>query len=154
RHFITLVLPGAEARFAANDFAGIEVLWKRWSPTWRYTAADLAPVRNAFAAPGALKAALGYYRAAKFRTPAFLRTPVDVPALAIAGADDPGAPPELFERARRQFRARYEVATIPGGHFCHRESPDACLAALVGFLAGTERSPGRPLEGDPEARSE
>jgi pimeloyl-ACP methyl ester carboxylesterase len=135
RHFIGLTLPGAEARFAARDFAGIEVLWKRWSPTWRYTDADLEPVKNLFAAPGALHAALGYYRAASFRTPAFLRAPVDVPTLAICGADDPNISPAQFESARGLFRGRYEVATIPGGHFCHRESPDACVDAIVPFLS-------------------
>jgi pimeloyl-ACP methyl ester carboxylesterase len=134
RHFIGLKLPGAESRFAAHDFAGIEVLWKRWSPTWRYTHDDLETVKNLFAAPGALHAALGYYRAAQLRTPAFLREPIRVPTLAIAGADDPGAPLALFEGARRQFRARYEIATIPGGHFCHRESPDACVDAILRFL--------------------
>lgn len=134
RHFLTLVMPGAEARFAANDYAGVEVLWKRWSPTWRYTAAELDAAKNQLAAPGALDAALGYYRAARIRTPDFLHAPVEVPTLTIAGADDPGIRPAAFEQVRDQFRAGYQVATIAGGHFCHRESPAACAAAIVEFL--------------------
>ncbi len=134
RHFITLSLPGAEARFAANDYAMVEVLYRRWSPTWKYTADDLDATKNLLAAPGALHAALGYYRASRFRTPDFLRTPVEVPTLTIAGADDPGLLPPAFEQVRGQFRAGYQVATIAGGHFCHRESPTACLDAIVGFL--------------------
>lgn len=135
RHFLTLAMPGAEARFAADDYAGVEVLWRRWSPTWRYTAAELDAAKNQLAAPGALHAALGYYRAARIKTPEFLRAPVEVPTLAIAGADDPGVQPAVFEAARAQFRAGYQVATIPGGHFCHRESPAACVAAIAKFLA-------------------
>jgi pimeloyl-ACP methyl ester carboxylesterase len=135
RHFITLKLPGAERRFAADDYAMVEVLYRRWSPTWNYTEADLDAAKNLLAAPGALHAALGYYRAAEIRTPGFLRALVDVPTLAIAGADDPNASPALFESVRRQFRAPYQVTAIPGGHFCHRESPRECLAAILPFLA-------------------
>ena len=29
---------------------------------------------------------------------------------------------------------RYEVVSIPGGHFCHRESPDAFMKAVAPFL--------------------
>ena len=110
------------------------MLVRRWSPTWRYTPEDLEPVRNAFAAPGCLHAALGYYRAVHYRVPSFLKRPVEVPALVVGGTDDPGCPPELFERARPQYRNGYRVAMIPGGHFCHRESPQAFLDALLPFL--------------------
>ena len=41
RHFFTLRLPGAARRFARNDYAGVDLLYRRWSPTWRYTAEDL-----------------------------------------------------------------------------------------------------------------
>jgi len=135
RHVFALSLPGAARRFAAGDYAMVDVLCRRWSPTWQFTPADLEPVKNALAAPGALDATLGYYRAARVRTPEFLRAPVRVPVLAIAGADDPAAPPALFERARSQFTAGYRVASIPGGHFCHRESPAACLDAILAFLS-------------------
>ncbi len=134
RHFLSLRFPGAEARFAANDFAMIEVLWRRWSPTWRYGPADLAPVKQALAEPGRVHAALGYYRAAAVRTPAFLQAPVQVPSLAVAGTDDPSVPLSSFEAARRQYRAGYQIAAVRGGHFCHRESPRAVIDALVSFL--------------------
>jgi len=135
RHFFTLVLPRAAARFAAADYAMVDVLCKRWSPTWQFTPADLEPAKNVLAAPGALDAALGYYRAARIRTPEFLRAPVTVRTLNIAGADDPGAPPAMFEGTRALYRAGYELAVVRGGHFCHRESPADCVAAIVPFLA-------------------
>jgi len=135
RHFISLALPGAESRFAAHDYAMVDELCRRWSPTWQFGPDELEPVKNAFAAPGALAAALGYYRAARFRTPEFLRAPVTVPALNIAGADDPNVSPAVFEQTRAHYRAGFDLAVVRGGHFCHRESPAACLAAIVPFLA-------------------
>jgi pimeloyl-ACP methyl ester carboxylesterase len=134
RHVMTLSIPGAAKRFARGDYAGIEELYRRWSPTWQWTDADLEPVKNSFAAEGCLDAALGYYRAGKVITPDFMRAPVTVPALSIAGADDPGVRPEVFESARAQFSGGYEVVAIPGGHFCHRESPRAFLDAVIPFL--------------------
>jgi pimeloyl-ACP methyl ester carboxylesterase len=134
RHFVVLRLPGAVVRFARNDFAGVAHLCSRWSPTWRFTPEDLEPVKNAFAAPGCLGAALGYYRAAEFRVPAFMRSRVAVPTLSIAGADDPNITPAAFEAARSQFSGRYEVAAIPGGHFCHREAPEKFLEVVLPFI--------------------
>jgi pimeloyl-ACP methyl ester carboxylesterase len=135
RHFFSLTLPGAEARFARDDYAMVDHLCRRWSPTWRFTVEDLEPVKNAFAAPGCLHAALGYYRAAKYSTPDFMRGPIDVPTLNIAGGDDPNVSPAVYERTRKHYRGRFEVVTISGGHFCHRESPEQLLAALIPFLA-------------------
>lgn len=134
RHFLALTLPGGEARFAADDFAMAEVLCRRWSPTWKLAPEDLEPVKNALAAPGSLHAALGYYRAAAPFTPPFMRSPIEVPALCIAGADDPSVRRADFESTRSFFKGPFALAEIPGGHFCHRESPEACLEALAGFL--------------------
>jgi pimeloyl-ACP methyl ester carboxylesterase len=136
RHFGTLTLPGAERRFARRDFQMVDELCRRWSPTWRFTAADLEPVKNAFAAPGSLHAALGYYRAVSMRTPPFLRAPVEVDALAIAGSDDPSVAPESFESVRPHFTRGYRVQAIPGGHFCHRESPETFSSQVIPFLRG------------------
>lgn len=134
RHFIALSLPGAVGRFCADDFAMVDVYCKRWSPTWSFTPDDMRKVKESFAAPGSANAAIGYYRAVSALTPKFMQGRIAVPTLAIAGAQDPAVAPADFERARRQFTSRYEVAVIPGGHFCHRESPDAFLAAVTGFL--------------------
>jgi pimeloyl-ACP methyl ester carboxylesterase len=113
----------------------VETLWRRWSPAWQFERSDLEPVKNAFAAPGCLHAALGYYRAATVRAPRLLRAPIRLATLSIVGADDPGVKSEVFESVRHHYRQQYEVATVPGGHFCHRESPKAVLDALLSFLA-------------------
>lgn len=136
RHFVTLRLPGAEGRFAADDFSGIEMFWRRWSPTWKYTAEELQAVKETFAKPGVVHAALGYYRAAQFLPADFLRKPISVPTLMIAGGDDPGVSPQVFEASRKQFSGHCQVVTVPGGHFCHRESPKEVVEAIVAFLNG------------------
>lgn len=134
RHFVTLRLPGAVGRFCANDFAMVDELCRRWSPAWRPTPEELRPVKQAFAQPGSANAALGYYRAVSPFTPPFMKARIAVPTLAVCGDADPAVTPGDFERARRQFSGRYEVAVIGGGHFCHRESPEAFVAAVTKFL--------------------
>ena len=135
RHFVTLNLPGAEARFAANDFDQMEMLIHRWSPTWLFTADELAPVKACFREPGTVHASLGYYRASKVATPELLKARVTVPTLCVAGGDDPGVDPATYEATRKHFTGRFEVAVIPGGHFCHRESGAELLPKLLAHLA-------------------
>jgi len=132
RHFIGLTLPGAEARFARNDLAAVEMLMERWSPRWRPSEGDLAPIKECLRQ--STHAALGYYRAASLRTPAIMKAPITAPMLYIAGLDDPAVTVADFERTRAHFQAGLEIAAIPGGHFCHREAPEACVEALLRHL--------------------
>ncbi len=135
RHFATLRLPGAEKRFARDDFAELEVFIRRWSPTWQFTAAELAPIKACFARPGTVHATLGYYRAASVLLPAFMKQRIAVPTLNFAGADDPGVSPAVYEATRKHYSGAFEVAVIPGGHFCHREAPEALITKLLSHLA-------------------
>ena len=57
--------------------------------------------------------------------------------------------PAAFEQVRDQFRAGYQVVTIGGGHFCHRESPAACAAAIVEFLGARPISALSPVATPP-----
>jgi pimeloyl-ACP methyl ester carboxylesterase len=132
RHFLTLRLPGAARRFARNNHAGVDVLCRRWSPTWQFTPADLADVKRAYSEPGSLDAALGYYRA--YGPPAdFLRTKLPMPTLAFAGKEDI-APVPAFHAAKRAFTGPYEVCELQCGHFPHRERPAEVLERLLDFL--------------------
>ncbi len=135
RHFVTYRLPGAVERFAKGDYADIEVMFKRWSPTWNYGPSDVEPVKEAFRQPGCLDAALGYYRGIPLVPPAWLKNArLTMPTLVFAGKDDPIIGPSAFERGRRVTDSTYEVAAVSGGHFMHRESPDEVLAHLIPFL--------------------
>jgi pimeloyl-ACP methyl ester carboxylesterase len=134
RHFALFQLPGATDRFLKNDYAQVGELFKRWSPTWKYTEADVQGVRETLPTRENANAAFGYYRSISVTTPKFMRAKITVPSLCILGSDDPNVDREMGERARKQFEGPYEVAMIPGGHFCHREAPDAFLAAALPFL--------------------
>ncbi len=135
RHFATLRLPGAEERFERDDFAQLERLIRRWSPTWKFTAAELAPIKDCFRRPGTVHDALGYYRAASVLLPPFMRPRIAVPTLNFAGAEDPGVSPAVYEATRKHYSGAFEVTVIPGGHFCHREAPDLLIAKLLAHLS-------------------
>lgn len=134
RHFIYFKFPGAVRRFQSDDFAHIRVLYERWSPTWDVPETELEATKNTFAAPGSANAALGYYRELTPRRLEVFRPKIDVPTLVVAGVDDPALTVDDYERARRKFTRGYEVCGLPGGHFVHRESPEAFIRELLAFL--------------------
>lgn len=133
RHFFTFKLPGAAKRFAANDYAQLDELVRRWGPTWDFGAEEMEPTKNALSAPGSCDAAIGYYRKLA-PPPKWMKGKISVPTLAVAGDDDPALTPADYEAARRRFSGPYSVATIKGGHFCHVEDPTAFQTALLEFL--------------------
>jgi pimeloyl-ACP methyl ester carboxylesterase len=135
RHFFTLSRPGAAARIRAGNFEHIDELVQRWSGPWKVPPGETDAVKAAFREPGCLEAALGYYRALRLRLPAGQRRKVRVPAAAFAGTTDV-LPPSAYERARSRYADRYEVVTMPGGHFMHREHPEVFVKELVRLLVG------------------
>jgi pimeloyl-ACP methyl ester carboxylesterase len=134
RHFLAYKLPGASRRFAANDFAALPAIYARWSPDWRPSTDEFMAVRECFARPESLDAALGYYRALSFRVPAFLRRPIEVDTVVFAGKGDRLIAPAVYGRARRMFTKSYVVEEIPGGHFLHREHPDVFAERLLAHV--------------------
>jgi pimeloyl-ACP methyl ester carboxylesterase len=134
RHFAAYKLPGAARRFAAHDFAALPEIYRRWSPTWSPAPSEFAAVRACFADPASLDAAFCMYRAVPLRPPPHLRRPIAVPTVVFAGADDPLVAMGAYERARRWFGGDYAVEVLPGGHFLHREHPDAFAARLLDRL--------------------
>ncbi len=130
RHFVTLSRPGAAARLRAEHLAYIDELVRRWSPGWSVPVGETDAVKKAFREPGCLEAALGYYRAQRPWLPAALRGKITVPAAAFAGDTDI-VPPAAYERARAWYTGPYEIVTMPGGHFMHREHPDRFASELL-----------------------
>ncbi|MEN0063318.1 MAG: alpha/beta hydrolase [Myxococcota bacterium] len=134
RHFIGLRLPGA-AGWLKRD--GVDRLVRRWSPTWDFGPEETAPVKECFAHPESLRAAIGYYRGGPpGREVEGFRGKISVPTLAISGEDDPGVTPDDFAFAQRKFTGSYNVIVLPGGHFVHRESPEGTREAILKFAAG------------------
>lgn len=142
--------PDAERRLAAKDWALVEQLWRDWSPGWRFTPADIAPVKAALAAEGP-EAALAYYRALP-RTllrppPGALRTVfarTRVPTRMVAGAQDGCMRAAGFAHGERAFSGPWDLITLDAaGHFMHREQPAAFAAAVTEWL-GLHAPPARP----------
>lgn len=130
-----------EATLPKDNFAWVEnVLWRRWSPTWDFTDADILPVKANLADPRRLKAAIAYYRG----IPAFVANPanlrvafaaVQVPTLAIYGSEDGCIGREMFEKQEKYYRAGLECFEMQGrGHFMQAEDPDAFADAVIRFF--------------------
>jgi pimeloyl-ACP methyl ester carboxylesterase len=131
RHFATLRRKNAGESLARDDFAYVDVLFRRWSPAWKNVpASETEQVKQAFREPGCAAAACGYYRAQTFGLPPSHKLPITVPAVAFAGTHDIIAP-RMYEKARHCFTASYEVVQVPGGHFMHREHPEPFTTELV-----------------------
>ncbi|MEZ4320009.1 MAG: alpha/beta hydrolase [Myxococcota bacterium] len=136
RHFLTLRMPGAARRFARDDFAAVDDLYRRWSPGFEWPESEYASVKNSFSSPGSLHAALGFYRALTVRPPEFLFGRQQYGATVIGGLTDGVATAEDFERSKKAWEpGRCAVHLLPGGHFLHREHPEAFEALLVEVLA-------------------
>jgi pimeloyl-ACP methyl ester carboxylesterase len=133
RHFFTLQLPWAVARTRANDFAHIDELVHRWSPAWNVPPGETDAVKEAFRHPGCLDAALGYYRAIRPTLPASHRKRISVPTVSFAGTED-NVDPDLYDKAAPWFSGDYAVSRVPGGHFMHREHPEAFIKELTRVL--------------------
>ncbi len=140
RHFFALRRPSARRWMPDGDFAYVDELVRRWSPSWNPPPSETEAVKAVFRDPRALDAALGYYRALRPWLPASHKPKITVPTVCFAGADDI-APPPAYERARSRFTGPYEVVPMPGGHFMHREHPDVFNAHLLRVLERWGRTP-------------
>lgn len=133
RHFFTLSRAGAAKKIRAGDMAHIDEFVHRWAPAWDVPPEETEAVKRAFREPGCLEAALGYYRALSLTLPRSQRAKTTVPAVAFAGTDDLIAP-SAYERARSAYTSDYEIVTMPGGHFMHREHPETFIRHLTRVL--------------------
>ena len=124
----------AEAKVAANDFAHIDELVRRWSPAWAVPAGETEPVKESFRHPGSLTAALGYYRAIRLSPPPALRKRISVPSAVFAPIGDGILGRADYERARRFYTAPHEIVGMPGGHFLHQEHPRRFADELLRVL--------------------
>ncbi|HEV8297497.1 MAG TPA: alpha/beta hydrolase [Acidimicrobiales bacterium] len=140
--------PVAEMAVAHDDYAFIEMLWRDWSPGYTPDPSFMRALKDTFAAPGCLTAALDYYRAtfqpdrqdpALASVQAAAAAPVPVPALYLHGVDDGCMGADLFtpDELQPSFAKGVEVEVVPGtGHFLHLEAPDVVNRRIIEFLTG------------------
>ncbi|WP_320669561.1 alpha/beta fold hydrolase [Patulibacter defluvii] len=138
RHFMVHKLPFAEALARRNDFAYIDRLYRRWSPSWsgRAREACVDRVRACFADPRSLHEALNYYRALSTKVEPRLATPPAVPGLVVGGGGE-HVLEGTFDQTAERLGEGSSALVVPGaGHWPHREGEERFLAALVPFLQG------------------
>ncbi len=138
----------------AQDFAGVERMFKRTARRGTFTETDIAALKSALRQPGALTASINYYRA-NLRSllsqrkgddeyvignmdaigDVNARDVVRVPTLFIYGERDFAIVPETVRGVSRYVAAPYrEVRLANSGHWVQQESPSEVNAALLSFL--------------------
>lgn len=143
RHFLYFQLPWAEAGTRSGDLAYIEALYQRWAPDWTGPERDaaLARVKEAFANPKVLSAAIDYYRAIGTKIDRRVLAPIACRGLMVAGGKDFGGHLGPYKKSLALFGSGAELMVIPeAGHWPHRENEPLFTSNLVNFL-GREAEP-------------
>ncbi len=143
RHFVRFKFFGGVPWITANEGANIDMLVKRWSPAWTFGPDQTAHVKEAFRQPGCAHAALGYYRAMSPLLSEVEKRKVAVPTLAFCGDTDSVMNRSDFDHARKYHAAAYDIVSMPGGHFMHREDPALFTSSLLAALGNADLLPKR-----------
>jgi pimeloyl-ACP methyl ester carboxylesterase len=137
------MLPVFPERFLArNDFAYVDKLWRRWSPSFTPDPEHMRIVKACLR--DSMPGPLGYYRALRpSRTrlrQAILdaRVPIYVPLLHLHGREDGCIAYETSAGQERYFKAEFHSEPLPGlGHFVHLEDPQLVARAILDFIGPT-----------------
>jgi pimeloyl-ACP methyl ester carboxylesterase len=134
-----------------NRRALCELLWREWSPTWRFTQEVFDLTARSFDNPDFVNCVIHSYRHRNLNAPGeprFLdserqlakRPPIAVPVITLHGADDPfGRPPAEVTAADRAVLPKIvDKRIVEGaGHFVPHEKPVAFASALLDLLGAT-----------------
>jgi pimeloyl-ACP methyl ester carboxylesterase len=135
--------PRGEAGLAADRRAIARLLWRLWSPSWRFAEADFAATAPSFDNPDFVATVIHSYRHrfgyaagdpahAAIETALARRPAISAPTIDLHGADDGVAPAGAWPDQRRNFAGSYERRVIPGvGHNVPQEAPDAFARAML-----------------------
>ena len=133
----------------ANRFEYCKLLWRQWSPTWRFDEASYAASAASFENPDFVDVVIHSYRH-RFGyvagDPALedierrlaARPAIGVPTISLCGGDDGVAGPARgADRHAARFSGRYERRVLPDvGHNVPQEAPEATVGAVLELLAG------------------
>ena len=139
------------AGLAANRRPLCKLLWKLWSPTWKFTDDTFNRTAPSFDNPDFVDCVIHSYRHRNLGAKgeprfaeverALAKAPrIDVPSIILLGADDGvGGPPAVDSPAERaHFSALKGRRIVSGaGHFVPREKPATVSAAILELMAST-----------------
>ncbi|HKW95762.1 MAG TPA: alpha/beta hydrolase [Methylomirabilota bacterium] len=125
------------------------LLWRDWSPGWRFDDATFERTAVAFDNPDFVPVVIHSYRHRHGNAPGDPRFDaierrlaegprIEVPSAILHGRDDGVSPPRSSERHPARFPDGTERHVVPdAGHFLPREQPGAVVDALLALLART-----------------
>jgi pimeloyl-ACP methyl ester carboxylesterase len=134
------------AGLAANRRELGRLLWRLWSPSWRFDEATYERTAASFDNPDFVEVVIHSYRhrfglvpgdPALEPTEARLaaRPPIGVPTVVLHGGDNGVSPADSSERHARFFTGRYERRLLPGvGHNVPQEAPRAFAEAVLSVI--------------------
>jgi pimeloyl-ACP methyl ester carboxylesterase len=122
------------------------LLWRMWSPNWRFDDATYERSAASFENPDFVPVVIHSYRHRYGLVPGdpaledierrlATQPPITVPAVVLHGSDNGVNPVALSERHDRHFKGRYERRVIPvAGHNLPQEVPAEFAAAVRSLL--------------------
>jgi pimeloyl-ACP methyl ester carboxylesterase len=135
------------AGLRANRRELARLLWRLWSPNWRFDDATFEQTAASFDNEDFVEVTIQSYRHRFANAPGDPRLEelevrlaaqptIGVPTIVLQGDADGVTPPEGSEHAECHFSARYERRLVPfAGHFLSRETPDPVVRAVRDLLA-------------------
>jgi pimeloyl-ACP methyl ester carboxylesterase len=133
-----------------NDFAYIKYLWRKWSPSFEMRDEHWQNLRSTYSQPGVIKSTLSYYRqnASLLQLMGLKSSPlttiakVNVPNLAITGADDGCMDTRIFDHAllEEDYPNGLQLERIANaGHFLHQEKPELLNPIMIEWFNKNNR---------------
>ncbi|HEY4164590.1 MAG TPA: alpha/beta hydrolase [Dongiaceae bacterium] len=134
------------AGLAANRHDICRLLWKLWSPNWRFDDATYERTGASFENPDFVDVVIHSYRHRFQAAPGDLayeeierqlarRPKITVPTIVLHGACDGVDPPALSDHADAHFAGFYRRDVVPvAGHFFPREAPESVAAAIFELI--------------------
>ncbi len=134
------------AGLRANRRDLARLLWRLWSPNWKFDDATFERTAASFDNDDFVDVTIQSYRHRYINAPGdpileeletrlAAQPAIDVPTIVLHGEADGVDPPENSERDAPHFAARYERRVIPvAGHFLSRETPDPVVQAVRDLL--------------------
>jgi len=132
---------------AADRRALCRLLWRLWSPSWRFDEATFAQSAPAFDNPDFVDVVIHSYRHrfglvpgdpayASIEQRLAAQPPIRVPAITFDGADDGVRPPATPAQHAHRFSGPREHRVVPGvGHNLPQEAPQAFVEAVLELVA-------------------
>jgi pimeloyl-ACP methyl ester carboxylesterase len=134
------------AGLTQNRHALCKLLWRLWSPSWRFDDATYDRTAASFDNPDFVPVVIHSYRHRYGLVPGdpavedterrlTAQPPITVPTISLHGSDNGVSPVATSERHARHFKGPYERRLIPGvGHNLPQEAPGEFAAAVRALI--------------------